>query len=87
MQCERAALGERERPQIVDQACEDLGLLEDRRDVRGVGRMHAVEERLDVALHDRERRAQLMRHIGEELLALRFIRAEARGHRVERVGE
>jgi len=74
VQRQRAALGEREGPQVVDEPCEHLGLLEDRRKVRAIGRVHAVNERLDVALHHGQGRAELVRHIGEQLLPLRLAR-------------
>ena len=52
-----------------------------------VARMDPVEHRLEPAAHDRERRAQLVRDVGEERAPLRVDRAEARAHRVERAGE
>jgi len=70
VQRERAALGQREGAQVVDEPGEHLRLLEEHRDVLAIDRSHAIEERLDVALHDRERRPQLVGHVGEELLPL-----------------
>ena len=52
-----------------------------------VRRVDAVDDRLDVALDDRERRAQLVADVGEQPPALRLVDLEARRHRVERAAE
>ena len=87
MERERAGFRERERAKVLDEPGENLGLLEDRAQVRLVGWMDAVDERFELALHDRERRAQLMAHVRENAAALLLERGEARGHRVERPSE
>ena len=46
MQGQRAALGQGDRPQILDQPLHDPRLLEDRAKVRGIRRIDAVEDRL-----------------------------------------
>ena len=53
-----------------------------------VGRaLDAVEDRLDVALDDRERRPQLVADVGEERPPLGLARLEPAGHRVEAADE
>jgi hypothetical protein len=52
--------------------------------VLGIGGIDAVEERFEVALHDRERRPQLVRHIGQQASPLALAALEAPRHRVER---
>src|SRR3989442_6274321 len=52
-----------------------------------VGRVHAVDHRLEVSLHHRERRPELVTHVGEEASPLLLARGEARRHRVERSRE
>jgi hypothetical protein len=47
----------------------------------------AVEDRLDVALDDRERRPQLVADVGEERPALGLAGLEPAGHRVEAADE
>jgi hypothetical protein len=49
--------------------------------VRGV---NAIDERFEIALHDCERRAELVAHVREEAPALLLPRLEAARHRVER---
>ena len=64
MELERPGLGLGHRAQVVDEPAEDPGLLEDRREVLGVGRVDPVDERLDVALDHRQRRSQLVADVG-----------------------
>ena len=47
-------------------------------------RVDAVEEPLEFALHDRQRRAQLVRDVGHQLPPRLVLRRRAPGHRVER---
>src|SRR2546430_16258354 len=49
--------------------------------------MHTVDDGLDIALDDRERRPELVTHVGEEPAALLFASLEACAHRVERARE
>ena len=84
---ERAGLGERQRAQVVDQAAQDPGLLEDQREVVGVGRIDAVEDRLEVALDHGERRPELVADLGQQRPALALVGLESSGHRVEPAGE
>src|SRR5438552_985208 len=55
--------------------------------MRLVGRMDAVDHRLDVPLDDRERRSQLVGDVRQEAATLFFVRLEAGGHRVEGANE
>ena len=87
MERQGARLGQGERPEVLDQPIEDPRLLEDRRQVGLVGRMDAVEDRLDAALDDGERRPQLVGDVGEERPALGLVGLEPGGHRVEAAGE
>ena len=66
---------------------EDARLLEDRPEMRLVGGMDAVEDRLDVALDDGERRPELVGDVGEEAPPLGLVRLEPGGHRVEAAGQ
>ena len=84
MQAKSAGLRERERPQIVDQARQDARLVEDRAQVRLVGRIDAVEHTFERPLHDGEWRAQLVADIGQEGASRLLVRGQARAHRVER---
>ena len=54
---------------------------------RPVGRDDAVAQRLEVALQVRQRRAQLVRRVGDEVAAHRLLALEAGGHLVERIGQ
>ena len=51
--------------------------------MRLVRRMDAVDDRLEAAADHRERRAQLVAHVGEERLAAALVGCEPLGHRVE----
>ena len=84
VQRQRARLGLRDRRDIADEPLERLGVREDGAQVVVVARVDPVQHRLEPAAHDRERRAQLVRDVGEERAPLRVDRAEARAHRVER---
>ena len=57
---ERPGLGQGERPQVVDQPGQHARLVEDDREMRRVGRVDAVDDRLEVALDDGQRRPQLV---------------------------
>jgi len=70
---ERPGLGERQRPQIVDEPAEDARLVEDEPEVGPVGRIDVVEDRLEIALHDGERRPELVADIGQQRPALRLV--------------
>ena len=83
VEAECAGLGEGERPQIVDQARQDLGLVEDGPQVRLVGGIDAVEHPFQRSLHDGQRRAQLVADIGKEGASCLVVRGQARAHRVE----
>ncbi len=48
VQRQRAGLGERHRAQVIDEPLHDAGLLEDRGEVRLVGRVDAIDHRLEV---------------------------------------
>ena len=48
---ERARLRERKRPQVLNQAREDLRFIEDREQMLFIGRVHAVDHRLEISLH------------------------------------
>jgi len=56
-------------------------------EVLPIGRVHPVEQRLDVALDHGERGPQLMRHVGQRRLALLLHLLESAAHRVERAGQ
>jgi hypothetical protein len=58
-------------------------VLEDRAQVIVVPGVDPVDHRLEPPAHDRQRRAQLVRHVGQERASLRVDRAEALAHRVE----
>jgi hypothetical protein len=49
--------------------------------------VHAIDERLDVALHDRERRAELVGHVCQQAPALALAALQPRAHRVEGIRE
>ena len=83
MEWQRAGVGEAEGSEVVDQALEHPGLVDDRAEVRLVGRVHAIEERLEIALDHGERGPQLMAHVGQESTPGRVLRLEAGGHLVE----
>ena len=46
---ERAGLGQGQRPEVVDQSFHEPGLIEDRGQVRLVGRVDAIHDRLEIA--------------------------------------
>ena len=80
---ERPGLGQRERAQVVDQPGQDARLVEHDREMRRVRRIDAVDDRLEVALDDRQRRPQLVADLGQQGPPLAFVRLEPGGHRVE----
>ena len=51
------------------------------------GRVDAVDDRLEVAGDDRQRRAQLVADVGEQVAALLLVGLQAGGHGVEAAGE
>ena len=53
------------------------------REVFGVGRVDAVDDRLEVALDDGQRRPQLVADLGQQGAALALVGLQARRHRVE----
>ena len=87
VQRERTGLRQGERAEVLDQPIEDPGLVEDRGEVLLVGRTNAVEDGFDAALDDGERRAKLVRDVGEEGAPLPLIRLESRRHGVEATSE
>ena len=66
MEGEPAGLGLRDRRDVADQPLERRGMLEDRAEVLVVARVDPVEHRLEPPAHDRERRPQLVRDVGQE---------------------
>ena len=84
-----AALEAREREQLVEQAAHALRLRLDH--LEALERIDAAEraraQQLDVAAHDRDRRAQLVARVGDEPALLGVGVLEPFEHRVERVGE
>jgi hypothetical protein len=56
-------------------------VLEDRAQVTVVSGVDPVDHRLEPSAHDRQRRSQFVRHIGEERAPLRVDRAEASSSR------
>ena len=84
VQRQRAALGERERPQVLHEPLHDPRLLDDRRQMRLVGGMDPVDDRFETAADHGKRRPQLMADVGEERPAFGLIGLEPAGHRVER---
>ena len=49
-----------------------------------VRRIHAVQQSFELALNHRQRRAQLVRHVGHQIAAQAIVVLQAFGHRVER---
>ena len=86
-QAEARGLGGRERPEILDQARERLRLLERQGQMLVVARIHAVEHPLERALQHRERRAQLVRDVRQQIAALLVLALQPLRHRVERLRE
>ena len=87
MEGERAGFREGQRAEIVHQTRYHARLVEDRLEMLSVRRVQAIEQRLEVALHDRERRSQLVRYVSEQPPTLLLARLEALAHRVERPRE
>ena len=86
---ERLGLGlqAREVEQLGDEAAEALDLGEHRRDGLRVGGLDAVGDVLELGLQRGDRRAQLVRDVGDEVAALAVDLLELGGHRVERARE
>ena len=76
-------LRERDRPNVLHQPSHRARLREQRRESFGVRGVDAVGDRLELALKDRERRPQLVRHVGEEGAPPRVAGLEAGAHLVE----
>ena len=87
IQRERSGLRQGHRGDVADEPLERLGVPEDRAQMVVVAGMDAVEHRLEPPAHDRKRRAQLMRDVGEERPSLGVDGTEAFAHRVERACE
>ncbi len=83
LQAQRGTLRQGEGAQVVDEARQQSGLIEDRSQVLRVRGIDAVEDPLEVALDHRQRRAQLMADVSEEMLARRLVGLEARAHGIE----
>jgi hypothetical protein len=87
MEGQRARLGEAQRAEVLDEARQDLRLLEDRLEVGLVDRVDPVDQGFEVALDHGERVAELVADLGEERPPLRLVGLQAGRHRVERPGE
>ena len=83
MERQAARFRERQRPQVVDKPRQHPRLVEDRGEVRLIRWVDAVEQRLEVALDDAQRRSELVADVGEERAPLALIRVEPLRHRVE----
>ena len=84
---QHARLRERDRAQVVDEPLEDARLVEDRGEVRRVCRVDTVDDRLEVAGDDRQRRPQLVADVRQQAPALLLVRLQPGGHGVEAAGE
>ena len=84
---ERAAVGQRQLVQIVDQLAERADLGAQRLERFARKRAHAVLERLELARKHGERRAQLVRYIGHEAAPQRLVPLERLRQAVEVLGE
>ena len=69
MQRQAAGVAEGERPEVLDEPVQRSGLIEQPNEVGVVARMDTVELGLDLATQHRERRPQLVGHVGEEAAA------------------
>ncbi len=87
VQDEAAGLDQGQRPQVLDQPLHEPGLVEDRLEMGGIGRVDAVEQGLEVALDHGERRAQLVGDVGQGGSALLFDLFQAGTHGVEERGQ
>ena len=87
MEGQGARLRERDRPEVVDEALQDVRLLDEPGQVGLVGGMDAVGDGLEVAAEHGQRRSQLVAHVGEQRPPLLLVRLESRGHRVEGPGQ
>ena len=84
VQRQATGLGLGDRAQVVDQSLERRDGVQDGRQVRGIGRIDAVRDGLDVGAHDGQRRAQLVRHVGQEAAAFSLVDSQPGAHLVER---
>ena len=73
--------------QVLDEAVERAGLVEQQVEAGVVARVDAVELQLDLPLQHGERRAQLVGDVGQEAVASGLGRVEPGGHVVEGVPE
>ena len=87
MQRQHARLGGGQDAKVLQQPRHDPRLFQDRFEVRSIGRVQAVQHGLGVPLDDRQRRAELVGHVGQEIAALFFAAAQTLGHGVERPGQ
>ena len=83
VQGQLTGLAQRERPQVLDEPRQRVGLVAQQLQVGVVTGMDAVELRLDLCLQHRQRRAQFVGHVGEEATPRLLGRVEAPGHVVE----
>ena len=86
-QRQRAALQPRQVEQLLDEPAEPLGLAQRRAQRGGIGRLDAVDEVLQQRLQRADRRAQLVRDVGDEVAAHAVDVGQLGGHRVERAGQ
>ena len=83
----RARLEPGEVEELLHQAAEPLDLRQHRAERLGVGLGDAVDQVLEHGLQRGDRRAQLVRHVGDEVAAHAVGLGQLGGHLVERPGE
>ena len=84
VQRQATSLGLGDGAQVVDQSLEGRDGVQDRRQVRRIGGIDAVGDGLHVGAHDGQRRAQLVRHVGQEAAPFSLVDGQPGAHLVER---
>ena len=87
MESQGSRLGQGQRAEILHQLRQHLDLFHGGREMGLVGGVDTVDHRFKFASQNRQGRAQLVAHVGQECAALSLVLFEAGGHGVERLHE
>ena len=87
LEFQSARLGERERAKILDEARQQMRFSEHLTELPLVARIHTVDQPFELALDDRQRSSELVRHIGHQIAADTIVILQPACHRVERPRE
>ena len=82
-----ARFGQGQQAQVFHQALEQIGFFQRGDDVLLVGRVNAIQDALQAAAHDGQRRAQFVGDVGQHVAPFAVVALERVGHLVETVAQ